>query len=244
MCKLFVSFVGWQPNNSFKPTPCRGVGYVLYATLARVRRPATGRLNSSVRPQENMTISAINEMKDRISRALITAQRASGYGYQVSYKAYPQEFTTNFNAEGVKSPEQIEDDFLSLFVWVWSLKDYIKSAFIAHGLQGEIVEHEVNSCPALTYVADIANRTKHGTLNKSRSGQHAELVDVGFTVPQSAIQRITFAGPNLTLEVSTPEQVEIHAWVVTKSGVRTEALDILTQAMNCWEGKLLPQIAA
>ena len=40
------------PNNSFKPTPCRGVGHVLYATLAHVRRPATGRLNSSVRPQK------------------------------------------------------------------------------------------------------------------------------------------------------------------------------------------------
>ncbi|MEQ1767688.1 MAG: hypothetical protein ABL859_09705 [Methylotenera sp.] len=36
------------PNNSFKPTPCRGVGHVLCATLARVRRPATGRLNSGV----------------------------------------------------------------------------------------------------------------------------------------------------------------------------------------------------
>ena len=38
------------PNNSFKPTPCRGGGCVLYATLARTRRPATGRLNSGVRP--------------------------------------------------------------------------------------------------------------------------------------------------------------------------------------------------
>ena len=39
------------PNNSFKPTPCRGVSRVLYATLAHVRHPATGRLNSSVRAQ-------------------------------------------------------------------------------------------------------------------------------------------------------------------------------------------------
>ena len=37
------------PNNSFKPTPCRGVGCMLYATLARIRRPAKGRLNSGVR---------------------------------------------------------------------------------------------------------------------------------------------------------------------------------------------------
>ena len=38
------------PNNSFKPTPHRGIGHVLYATLARVRHPAAGRLNSGVRP--------------------------------------------------------------------------------------------------------------------------------------------------------------------------------------------------
>jgi hypothetical protein len=42
------------PNNSFKPTPCRGVGHVLCATLARVRRPATGRLNSGVRRQKSV----------------------------------------------------------------------------------------------------------------------------------------------------------------------------------------------
>ena len=42
------------PNNSFKPSPCRGVGRVLYATLARTRRPATGRLNSGVRRQKNI----------------------------------------------------------------------------------------------------------------------------------------------------------------------------------------------
>ena len=42
------------PNNSFKPTPCRGVSRVLYATLAHVRRPATGRLNSGVRRQKNI----------------------------------------------------------------------------------------------------------------------------------------------------------------------------------------------
>ena len=36
------------PNKSFKPTPCRGGSHVLCATLARVRRPATGRLNSGV----------------------------------------------------------------------------------------------------------------------------------------------------------------------------------------------------
>ena len=42
------------PNNSFKPTPHRGVNSVLCATLARCRRPAVGRLNSSVRRLSNI----------------------------------------------------------------------------------------------------------------------------------------------------------------------------------------------
>ena len=46
------------PNNSFKPTPRRGVSRVLYATLAHVRRPATGRLNSGVRRQKKHSFSA------------------------------------------------------------------------------------------------------------------------------------------------------------------------------------------
>ena len=45
------------PNNSFKPTPCRGIGRVLYATLAHVRRPATGRLNSGVSTHMNEVAS-------------------------------------------------------------------------------------------------------------------------------------------------------------------------------------------
>ena len=47
------------PNNSFKPTPCRGVGCVLYATLARIRRPATGRLNSGVSHMRPILIALV-----------------------------------------------------------------------------------------------------------------------------------------------------------------------------------------
>jgi hypothetical protein len=51
---LALFSVSHAPNNSFKPTPHRGVGRVLYATLARTRRPATGRLNSGVRRQKRV----------------------------------------------------------------------------------------------------------------------------------------------------------------------------------------------
>ena len=49
-----VSPASFAPNNSFKPTPHRGVNSVLCATLARCRRPAVGRLNSGVRRQKSV----------------------------------------------------------------------------------------------------------------------------------------------------------------------------------------------
>jgi hypothetical protein len=53
------STYGHGPNNSFKPTPCRGIGHVLYATLAHVRCPVTGRLNSGVRCLGKQTVDPV-----------------------------------------------------------------------------------------------------------------------------------------------------------------------------------------
>ena len=59
------------PNKSFKPTPCRGVGHVLCATLARVRRPATGRLNSGVRRQKAFGSCVVITSTSRLRSALL-----------------------------------------------------------------------------------------------------------------------------------------------------------------------------
>ena len=81
------------PNNSFKPTPCRGVGHVLYATLAHVRRPDTGRLNSGVRPHgasmssttKNLALKAISP-KAVHADGLLTSPRSFGV-YQLPQTA-------------------------------------------------------------------------------------------------------------------------------------------------------------
>ena len=133
---------------------------------------------------------------------------------------------------------------LNLFIWVWSLKDYLKTSFEANGLEGRSVEEEANRCTALTYVADIANRAKHGELQKSRSGDFAELTDVGFSIPQECIKLLTVAGTDITLDTKDQQKICIHATVVTRSGIRRDALTILEEAMECWETKVLTQIAS
>ena len=66
------------PNNSFKPTPCRGIGHVRYATLAHVRRPATGRLNSGVSAH-------LNGRNPRMDLALCTLDNTPYNSFQFSH---------------------------------------------------------------------------------------------------------------------------------------------------------------
>lgn len=191
-----------------------------------------------------MTPADLDAIRSRIQRASAAVRDATGNGYQTSYWAAGTDFMTNFRAIGVKAPEQLEDDFLNLIIWTWSLKDYLKSYFAAKGLLVKGVEEEANRCQALTFVADIANRAKHGDLRESRSGEFAELVDVGFNAPQECIERITIAGPDITLQIKDPQMVRIHATVATRSGGRHDALVVLNDAMECWENKVISRIVA
>ncbi|EWS53283.1 hypothetical protein X551_03928 [Methylibium sp. T29] len=194
--------------------------------------------------RKDVTPADLDAIRSRIGRAFAAAQDPFGAGYQTFYQASGTDFTTSFRALGVKDPKQLEDDFLNLFIWTWSLKDYLKSVFDAKGLSGKAVEEEVNRCPALTYVADIANRAKHGSLRESRSGQFAELVDVGFDAPQDSIDRITVAGRDVTLDIKNIQLIQIHATVATNTGARLDALAVLSDAMHCLETRIRPSIAA
>lgn len=191
-----------------------------------------------------MTSADLDAIRSRIRRAFCAVHDASGSSYETSYQAEGTDFTTRFRAIGVKAPEQLEDDFLNLFIWTWSLKDYLKACFAAKGLNGKEVEDIANSCRSLAYVADIANRAKHGILEHSRSGEFAELVSVGFEAPQETIERITVAGPEVTLHVRDPQKIRIRANVRTSSGAERDAVAVLTEAMTTWEHKALARIAA
>ena len=64
-------------NNSSKPTPCRGVGHMLYATLAYVRRPATGRLKSGVRHDEKVLCAAVFASRHERGHRSVVRRRAA-----------------------------------------------------------------------------------------------------------------------------------------------------------------------
>jgi len=191
-----------------------------------------------------MNLADLNAIRSRIERAFGAMQDLSGAGYKTSFETNDTNFTTNFQATSVKNPEQLQDDFLNLFIWIWSFKDNLKSALESKGLCSKTVEDEINKCPALTYVADIANRAKHGTLTKSRSRQYAKLVEIGYEVPQESISNISIAGSDVSLEITSPQLIQIHASVVTNTGVRLEALEVLNDAMSFLETRILSRITS
>ncbi|GAA0888190.1 hypothetical protein [Rhodanobacter soli] len=186
-----------------------------------------------------MTPTSFEELRARIHRAEIIARRADSVGYQKN-QTLADGSKHQYQISGIKSPEQFEDDLLTLFVWVWSLKDYLKELYKSMGLDPRLVEEMANNCTALKYVSDVANKAKHGILQQSRSGQFAELVNVGHSVPQAAISKITFSAFNVEIDVSKADQVLLHAFVKPRGGEPIDAFEVLAQAMLTWETKVIP----
>ena len=189
-----------------------------------------------------MSPEALQALRSRIRRAQQAARKPRAEGYEQEHTL--EDGTTHqYSIVGIKSPEQLEDELLALFVWVWSLKDYLKAVYKTRGLDPSFVERVVNESRALQYVADIANRAKHGVLRTSRSGAFAELIDVGFTVPQSSIAKITVGAFAVGMDITNLDDVELLAFVKANEGEAADAFTVLAEALAAWETHVISRIA-
>lgn len=190
-----------------------------------------------------MNIDAVEELRSRIRRIALTAHKLAAPGHEQTH-TLDDGTTHHYKISGIKSPEQLHDELLTLFIWVWSLKDHLKELCKVRNLDPQTVEEVVNRSPSLQYVADIANRAKHGILRNSRSGQYAELSDLGFTVPQTAVARITVGAFNVGIDVARPDEVELRASIKLRSGDILDAFATLNDANNQWEKHIVKRIVA
>jgi hypothetical protein len=189
-----------------------------------------------------MSPDTLQALRSRIHRTQLAVHQSAASGHEQTHTL--EDGTTHqYNFNGMKSPEQLQDELLALFVWVWSLKDYLKEVYKAKNCDPRLVEEVVNQCLALQYVADVANRAKHGVLRESRSGKFAELVDVGFTIPQKAISKISVRAFSVGVDVAKPEEVNLHAFIKTNGAKPIDAFATLTEAMNAWEAHVIKRIA-
>ena len=190
-----------------------------------------------------MDVRTLTVLGSRIDRLMALAETQSAAGFEQS-RVLDDGTTHTYSVSGLKSPDQFEDELLSLFIWVWSLKDHLKEAFRAKGWRPQDVEDVADGSLPLTLVADIANRAKHGELRDSRSGRSAELVNVGWTIPQSSLSQISIGAFSVGIEVQTPEDVQLHAMVRLSDGVEFDAFSVLDDAIADWEKYALSRLAA
>ena len=94
---------------------------------------------------------------------------------------------TTIKPGNLDTVEDLKHDLENLYIWLWSIKDYLINMLVAKGVGPAIakrmVEDYVGINPGLKLVADVANSAKHASLDRSRSGQFASIGSYVTTAP-------------------------------------------------------------
>lgn len=145
--------------------------------------------------------------------------------------------THQYLLNGVKSPEEIEEDVSAAFHWLWSLKDNVKDYCEKKGASSRWVEAEISADPYLCVCGDIANRTKHPGLKKgSRSNKYPALGRLKYTIPQQALASIVVGAFDVTTNVAKPELVSLEMPIMSNEGKYLgDAFKYIEYSLKAWE---------
>ena len=200
-------------------------------------RPLT-ETNDSYTHQMNK--SDFSKLCERVQRSHDAVFRKASSGFVQSHEL-PDGSSTHLEIVGIKAPELLEDELLNLFIWLWSMKDYLKTLCATRGIAGSRIEQIANVERSLSIAADIANRAKHGLLRKSRSGDFAKLQNVRISIPQSAVASIAFERPTIRITVSIPDDAELFAEIGFDSGLApVDAFQTASEAFRAWQSHAFP----
>jgi len=148
--------------------------------------------------------------------------------------------THKYLLDGVKSPDEIEEDILSAFRWLWDLKDNVKSYCKCKGVSDSWVETEIYADHYLCICADIANRIKHPELERgSKSAKYPVLGKLKYHIPQEAFASISFGAFDVTTKITKPELVCLEMPVTSHDGKYLgDAFKYIDYGLKAW-GKII-----
>lgn len=191
-----------------------------------------------------MTLGDLEKLFSRVARIRGKLQDKAGPGASWDY-TFPDGSTETYEITKVKTPEELEDQFADLAVWIWSIKDYLKGLSKTLGTTPKAIEEHVDSDPALPMCADLANMLKHGQLRESRSTRWPASVKPSYVVkhdpyaPVSPIQSILFHTGGVKLDVSDPALVEVKFNIKGRAGESLgDGLEYLAAGVSSWESLL------
>ena len=185
-----------------------------------------------------MEFSELEKLLERINRFRNKLQIKEGMGVKWSY-TFKNGEAHFYSIDGIKPPEEIEDDIATMFIWLWSLKDYVKKFVLYNGKSKQWVEARVNADPYLCICADIANSLKHGGLDpkfKPRSNKCPALGRLTYEIPHKAMGKITIGAFDVGVNVSNPAMVILEMPVTGEHGsILGDAFKYLDYGLKAWE---------
>ncbi|MFO1221104.1 MAG: hypothetical protein U1E89_22300 [Burkholderiaceae bacterium] len=186
-----------------------------------------------------MSPGAFAELQQRVHRCTELVHKKTGGGSEATYVIGGVDHVVRIS--GAKSTEQLKDEILNLYVWIWSIKDHLKELCRRRGVDPQRIERIADSEPSLTIAADIANQAKHGELKSSRSGRFPRLSVVGLEFPGASIQHISAEAQRVEVNIGLPESAIIHAQISFTDGTPTlDALINAEQAIHAWQTRAFP----
>jgi hypothetical protein len=179
-----------------------------------------------------MSVESLEELLSRIARLKERMAQRGGAGDAIKSS---DEFETTVIVESVKPANEVDDDLAAIFVWLWSVRDYIIAKVTEGSIKKSLVDVEIDKHLCLKLCSDIANRQKHQNLSKSRSGRFARILKSGYSIPQEAIGRITCEGRQTTFAISQPAMTRITADIVDNEDNRIiGAIECIEQSLEAW----------
>lgn len=164
-----------------------------------------------------------------------------------------------YEIEGVKPLRDWQDDLDDLLLDIWSIRNYLaKERGEEEGACGKkilgFVDPYVAGGPltpgmALGLAFDLANRRKHPVPDpkKSHSKAFPGLSWVKFSLPQRALDRLSFGKEKVTVSVGDADLVRYRVDVLDQNGNRiADAEEVARLAMEQWKrvfAQLLPHDA-
>lgn len=181
---------------------------------------------------DKMKTEDINKLFGRINRIKERLNLKDGAGTSWDY-AFDNGEVHKYTLKGVKSPDEVEDDIANAFIWLWSLKDYIKKPME----DKDWVEGRINDNSCLSICADLANGLKHGSLDrKSRSGKKPKLGKLKYKIPQTAIGKLTVGAFDVGIDVNNAHLVVWEMPILDEqNNLIGDAFEYLDHCIDAWE---------
>ena len=179
-----------------------------------------------------METKEIKKLFKRISRINDRLNIKDGRGTSWDY-AFENGEIHKYTVQGIKSPEEAEDDVANVFHWLWSLKDHIKKVC----KDKNWVESQVNKNPYLCICADLDNASKHGGLERpSRSGKKPKLGRLKYQIPKSAIAQLAFGAFDVKIDVNNAHLVDLEMPILDENNnIIGDAFEYLDKCIEAWE---------